>query len=82
MVGGTAPHGRPLVTQEGHVGRAREHGETLAGGERIWYSTVYDGVVCRFMATWRSMATWVKKRRGKCVRKPAEEERGRRGKQA
>ena len=79
MVGGTAPHG--LVTQERHVGRAREHGETLAGGEIIWYSTVYEGVVRRFIATWRSTATWVKKR-GKCIRKPAEEERGGRGKQA
>ena len=31
MVGGAAPHGRPQVTQEGHVGRRRALGNT---GER------------------------------------------------
>ena len=31
-VGGVAPHGRPQVTQEGHVARAGERGTTLAGG--------------------------------------------------
>ena len=28
VAGGAAPHGRPQVTQESHVGRARERGET------------------------------------------------------
>ena len=31
VVGGAAPHGRPHVTQEGHVGRAGERGKTWAG---------------------------------------------------
>ena len=33
MVGGAAPRGRPQVNQEGHVGRAGEHGTLWAGGE-------------------------------------------------
>ena len=33
MVGGAAPHGRPQVTPEGHVGRAGQRGETWATGE-------------------------------------------------
>ena len=47
--GGTAPHGRPQVTQEDHVGRAGECGTTWAGvegggmdglrgkGSGVWY---------------------------------------------
>ena len=31
--GGATPHGWPQVTQEGHVGRAQERGETWTGGE-------------------------------------------------
>ena len=33
MGGDAAPHGWPQVTQEGHVGRARERGKTGARGE-------------------------------------------------
>ena len=33
VVGGAAPRGRPQVSQEGHVGRAGEHGTLWAGGE-------------------------------------------------
>ena len=33
MVGGTASHGQPQVTQEGNVGRAGERGKTWAGEE-------------------------------------------------
>ena len=83
MVGGAAPHvGDQWFHKRAMSGELENTGRRWPGGERIWYSTVYEGVVCRFIATWRSMATWVKKRRGKCVRKPAKEERGRIGKQA
>ena len=33
MVGGAALQGRPQVTQEAHVGRARERDTTRPGGE-------------------------------------------------
>ena len=37
MIGGTAPHGRPQVTQEGRVLRAGKRGKTSTGGkEKEW----------------------------------------------
>ena len=42
MVGGAAPHGRPQVTQTGHVGRAGERGETWAKVEEKWTDYVAE----------------------------------------
>ena len=41
--GGATPHGEPQVTQEGHVGRARERGKRGPGGkEKKWTDCVAD----------------------------------------
>ena len=42
LVGGAAPHGRRQVTQEGHVGRAGEHGPGERGnnGRTAWQRIV------------------------------------------
>ena len=38
--GGAAPHGRPQVTQEGHVGRAEERGP--GGKEKEWTDSMTE----------------------------------------
>ena len=46
MVGGAAPHGRPQITQEGHVERAGERRTTWAGGEE----EIMDGLPGRALS--------------------------------